>query len=299
MAVTANAAPMSRWARPWRRLRGNALSVGVVIALAGVVGIAVVAEFIAPYGPFEVVGAPVQRPSRAHWLGTDEIGRDVLSRLVIGTRITLVAGLVATLIALAIGVPMGLVSGYYGRGLDTVMMRITDGLLAFPPIILAMATVAVLGPNLTNTMIAIGVVQIPRFSRLVRAVTLATKQLEYVQAARALGGDDFHIIRRVIFPNVASMVFVQFSLAFATAVLTEAGLSFLGLGAQPPSPSWGLMLDLGRKLLSKNPFYALSAGAAVFLIVLVFTLLGDTLRDFFDPFQTTRRGPVPAQGVSS
>lgn len=299
MAAAVHEASGSRWARPWKSLRGNALSVAVIIALVGIIGIALVAELIVPYGPFEVVGTPLQRPSRAHWLGTDEIGRDVLSRLVIGTRITLVAGLVATLIALTVGVPMGLVSGYYGRGLDTAMMRITDGLLAFPPIILAMATVAILGPNLTNTMIAIGIVQIPRFSRLVRAVTLATKQLEYVQAARALGGDDLHIIRRAIFPNVASMVFVQFSLAFATAVLTEAGLSFLGLGSQPPSPSWGLMLDLGRKVLSKNPFYALSAGAAVFFIVLVFTLLGDTLRDFFDPFQTTRGKLTPAERSST
>ena len=289
---------VSRWARSLSRLRRNVLSLGVIFALAGVLGLAVAAEFVVPYGPFAVVAAPVQRPSPAHWLGTDEIGRDVLSRLVVGTRITLLAGLVATLIAVVIGVPMGLVSGYYGRGLDAAMMRITDGLLAFPPIILAMAMVAVLGASLTNTMIAIGIVQIPRFSRLVRAVTLATKPLEYVQAARALGGDDFHIIRRAIFPNVASMVFVQFSLAFATAVLTEAGLSFLGLGAQPPSPSWGLMLDLGRKLLSKNPFYALSAGAAVFLVVLVFTLLGDTLRDLLDPFQATRPGSAPALGSS-
>ena len=289
---------MAVWARSLSRLRRNVLSLGVIFALAGLLGLAVAAERVAPYGPFVVVAAPVQRPSPAHWLGTDEIGRDVLSRLVVGTRITLLAGLVATLIAVVIGVPMGLVSGYYGRGLDAAMMRITDGLLAFPPIILAMAMVAVLGASLTNTMIAIGIVQIPRFSRLVRAVTLATKPLEYVQAARALGGNDFHIIRRAIFPNVASMVFVQFSLAFATAVLTEAGLSFLGLGAQPPSPSWGLMLDLGRKLLSKNPFYALSAGAAVFLVVLVFTLLGDTLRDLLDPFQTTRPGSAPALSSS-
>ena len=281
---------ISRWAIPLGRLRRNALSVAVVAALAGVVGLAGAADYIAPYRPLAVVAPPVQRPSRAHWLGTDEIGRDVLSRLLVGTRITLVAGLVATMIAVAVGVPMGLVSGYYGRGLDAAMMRITDGLLAFPPIILAMAMVAVLGASLTNTMIAIGIVQVPRFSRLVRAVTLATKQLDYVQAARAIGAGDSHILRRVIFPNVASMVAVQFSLAFATAVLTEAGLSFLGLGAQPPSPAWGLMLDLGRKLLSKNPYYALSAGTAVFLVVLLFTLLGDTLRDLLDPFQTTRPG---------
>jgi peptide/nickel transport system permease protein len=271
---------------------------GTIAALAGVVAIALAAEFVAPYDAFAVVAPPVQPPSLAHWLGTDEIGRDVFSRLVVGTRITLLAGAVATSIALAIGVPMGLVSGYYGRGLDAVMMRITDGLLAFPPIILAMAMVAVLGASLTNTMIAIGVVQTPRFSRLVRGVTMASKQLDYVQAARALGADDLHIIRRTILPNVASIVSVQFSLAFAAAVLTEAGLSFLGLGAQPPSPSWGLMLDLGRKLLSKNPFYALSAGAAVFLVVLVFTLLGDTLRDFLDPFQPPRRRPTPSKGLS-
>jgi peptide/nickel transport system permease protein len=281
---------MSRWARPLGRLRRNVLSLAVVAALAGVVGVAGAADYLVPYRPLAVVAAPVQRPSRAHWLGTDEIGRDVLSRLLVGTRITLVAGLVATMIAVAVGVPMGLVSGYYGRGLDAAMMRITDGLLAFPPIILAMAMVAVLGASLTNTMIAIGIVQVPRFSRLVRAVTLATKQLDYVQAARAIGAGDTHILRRVIFPNVASMVAVQFSLAFATAVLTEAGLSFLGLGAQPPSPAWGLMLDLGRKLLSKNPYYALSAGAAVFLVVLLFTLLGDTLRDLLDPRLTTRPG---------
>jgi peptide/nickel transport system permease protein len=297
--LAAPAAPMSRWTRPWRRLRGNPLSLAVVGALAVVTAVALAAELVAPYGPLAVVGPPFQRPSSHHWLGTDEIGRDVLSRLVAGTRITLVAGLVATSIAMVIGVPMGLVSGYYGRGLDTAMMRITDGLLAFPPIILAMAMVAVLGASLTNTMIAIGIVQVPRFSRLVRALTVAGKQREYVHAARALGAADLHIMRRAIFPNVASMVTVQFSLAFATAVLTEAGLSFLGLGVQPPSPSWGLMLDLGRKVLSQNPFYALSAGAAVFLIVLIFTLLGDTLRDILDPAHGTRRGPAPALGASA
>jgi ABC-type dipeptide/oligopeptide/nickel transport system permease subunit len=298
-AVAVPAAPPSRWARPWRRLRGNPLSVAVVAALAVVVAIALVADLIAPYAYLAVVGPPFQRPSARHWLGTDEIGRDVLSRLVVGTRITLAAGLVATAIAMIIGVPMGLVSGYYGRGLDAAMMRITDGLLAFPPIILAMAMVAVLGASLTNTMIAIGIVQVPRFSRLVRALTVAARQREFVEAARALGAADVHIMRRAILPNVASLVTVQFSLAFATAVLTEAGLSFLGLGVQPPSPSWGLMLDLGRKVLSQNPFYALSAGGAVFLIVLLFTLLGDTLRDILDPAHGTRRGPAPALAASA
>ncbi len=295
-AVAVPAVSPSRWARPWRRLRGNPLSVGVVAVLAALVAIALAAELIVPYRPLAVVAPPFRRPSSQHWLGTDEIGRDVLSRLVVGTRITLAAGLVATSIAMTIGVAMGLVSGYYGRGLDAAMMRITDGLLAFPPLILAMAMVAVLGASLANTMVAIGIVQVPRFSRLVRALTVAARQREFVQAARALGAGDIHIMRRAILPNVASMVTVQFSLAFATAVLTEAGLSFLGLGVQPPIPSWGLMLDLGRKVLSQNPFYALSAGGAIFLVVLLFTLLGDTLRDILDPAHGMRRGPGGASG---
>lgn len=182
-----------------------------------------------------------------------------------------------------VGVPMGIISGYFGGKTDTIMMRTTDGLLAFPPIILAMATVAALGPNLRNTIIAIGVVQIPRFARLIRGQTLVLREAEFVVAARAIGGSHRYIMSTALLSNLMSLIFVQFTLTFATAVLTEAALSFLGLGAQPPHPSWGGMLDTGKTLLALNPWIAVGAGSAIFLTVLVFTLLGDTLNDMLKP----------------
>ena len=269
--------------RRWRKLFSNKLHVFTVSLFLGLILVAIFADFIAPYGAVEVVGLPIQEPSWDFWLGTDEIGRDVYSRIIFGSRISLYVGFGATAISVIIGVPMGIISGYFGGKTDTIMMRVTDGLLAFPPIILAMATVAALGPNLRNTIIAIGVVQIPRFARLIRGQTLVLREAEFVVAARAIGGSHRYIMSTALLSNLMSLIFVQFTLTFATAVLTEAALSFLGLGAQPPHPSWGGMLDTGKTLLALNPWIAVGAGSAIFLTVLVFTLLGDTLNDLLRP----------------
>ncbi len=269
--------------RRWRKLFSNKLHVLTVSLFVSLILVAIFADLIAPHGAIEVVGLPIQTPSWDFWLGTDEIGRDVYSRIIYGSRISLYVGFGATAIAVVFGVPMGIISGYFGSSTDTVMMRVTDGMLAFPPIILAMAMVAALGPNLRNTIIAIGVVQIPRFARLIRGQTLALREAEFVVAARSIGGSHGYIMSNAVLSNLVSLILVQFTLTFATAVLTEAALSFLGLGAQPPQPSWGGMLDTGKTLLALNPWIAVGAGSAIFLTVLVFTLLGDTVNDLLKP----------------
>lgn len=244
---------------------------------------AVFADFITPYGPTEIVFRPLQDPSAAHWFGTDEIGRDVFTRIIYGGRSSIRIGLGAAVFALVVGVPWGLVSGYFGGITDTISMRVTDGMLAFPGIILAMATVGVLGPSTTNVLIAIGIIQIPRFSRLVRAETLALREREFVLAAIASGASDFYVLRKSILPNVTSTLIVQFTLSFALAVLTEAGLSFIGLGVQPPAPTWGGMLNTAKNFMTQQSVYATVVGSAIFLLVLSLSLVGDGLRDVLDP----------------
>lgn len=244
---------------------------------------AVFADFLTPYGATEIASRPLQGPSGAHWFGTDEIGRDVFTRVIHGGRTSIGIGLGAAVFALIIGVPWGLVSGYFGGITDTISMRLTDGMLAFPGIILAMATVAVLGPTVTNVLIAIGIIQIPRFSRLVRAETLAQREREFVAAAIASGASDFYVLRKSILPNVMSTLIVQFTLSFALAVLTEAGLSFIGLGVQPPSPTWGGMLNTAKNFMAQQSLYAMVVGSAIFLLVLSLSLIGDGLRDVLDP----------------
>lgn len=244
---------------------------------------AVFADFITPYGPTEIVFRPLQNPSGAHWFGTDEIGRDVFTRVIHGARLSIGIGLGAAVFALVVGVPWGLVSGYFGGITDTISMRVTDGMLAFPGIILAMATVAVLGPSATNVMIAIAIIQVPRFSRLVRAETLALREREFVSAAIASGASDFYVLRKSILPNVTSTLIVQFTLSFALAVLTEAGLSFIGLGVQPPTPTWGGMLNTAKNFMTQQSIYATMVGSAIFLLVLSLSLIGDGLRDVLDP----------------
>lgn len=244
---------------------------------------AVFADFISSFGPTEIASIPLQGPSTEHWFGTDEIGRDVFTRVIHGGRTSIGIGLGAALLALVIGVPWGLVSGYFGGLTDTISMRITDGMLAFPGIILAMATVSVLGPSVVNVLIAIGIIQIPRFSRLVRAETLAQREREFVSAAIASGATDLYVLRKSILPNVTSTLIVQFTLSFALAVLTEAGLSFIGLGVQPPTPTWGGMLNTAKNFMAQQSFYPAVIGSVIFLLVLSLSLIGDGLRDVLDP----------------
>ena len=225
----------------------------------------------------------LEAPSPGNWMGTDEFGRDVLSRVLYGARVSLRVGLVAVAISLLFGGFIGLVSGFYGGSLDLLVMRLMDVVLAFPAILLAIAVVAVLGPSLNNAMIAVGITGIPVYARLVRGVVLQVKSLEYVTAARALGAGDARILAKAVLPNCVAAILVQTSLGLATAVLDAAGLSFLGLGAQPPTPEWGAMLSQGRELILDAPWALTAPGVAILLSVLGFNLLGDGLRDALDP----------------
>ncbi|WP_297861138.1 ABC transporter permease [Meiothermus sp.] len=270
--------------RTLRALLANRLAiVGMVILLLLVLG-ASFAPILVPYSPTATdFGALQQGPSAKHWFGTDQLGRDILSRVFYGARVSLAAGLISVLIALVLGGLIGLVAGFYGGWIDDVLMRLTDAMLAFPFLVLAIALAAVLGPSLQNTMLAIGVVTTPVFARLIRGQVMAERPREYVQAAVALGGGDGRIIARHLLPNILGPLIVQVSLSTATAVLAEATLSFLGLGVQPPTPSWGSMLNDARGYLNQAPHMALFPGLAIFLAVLAFNLIGDGLRDAFDP----------------
>tara|TARA_R110002049_G_scaffold203654_1_gene374232 strand:- start:30088 stop:30987 length:900 start_codon:yes stop_codon:yes gene_type:complete len=228
-------------------------------------------------------GAVRKAPSGAHWLGTDELGRDVLSRLVWGAQASLLAGVVSVAIALGLGVPLGIIAGYFGGWTDAIISRCTEALLAAPFLILAIALAAFLGPSLTNAMIAIGISATPVFIRLTRGQVLSIAAEDYVESAHAIGLSTPRILRRYIFPNVLPPVLVQATLTVATAIIAEASLSFLGLGQQPPSPSWGSMLNTAKNFLNQAPWMALWPGVAIFLVVLGFNLLGDGLRDALDP----------------
>ena len=271
--------------RRFLRDRVTVLGVALFAALLIVTGFA---PAIAPFPYDRFAGPPLQPPGGKFLLGTDEVGRDLFSRILFAGRISLGVGLGATLVAVAIGLPLGLVSGYFGGRFDSTIMRTMDGLLAFPALLLALAAVAVLGPSVRNIIIAIGIVSVPIFARLVRASVLVFKQHDFVEAARAMGASDARVIALTILPNCLPPLTVQFTLTFATAVLTEAGLSFLGLGVRPPAPSWGMMLNTGRNVMSLAPLYPVAAGAAVFITVLSLNLIGDGLRDALDPHQFTR-----------
>jgi peptide/nickel transport system permease protein len=228
-------------------------------------------------------GAVRKAPSALHWLGTDEIGRDLLSRMVWGARASLMAGVVSVLIAVAIGVPFGLIAGYFGGWTDQVISRVTEAFLAMPFLITAIALAAFLGPSLMNAMIAIGLSAMPVFIRLTRGQVLSVKTEDYVEGARSIGLRHSSIILRYILPNVFAPILVQATLTIATAIIAEASLSFLGLGQQPPAPSWGSMLNVAKNYLSQAPWMALWPGIAIFLVVIGFNLLGDGLRDALDP----------------
>jgi peptide/nickel transport system permease protein len=269
---------------PLRRLLQRpsaAIALAVIVAF---VGIAIFAPWISPYDPVATDFAAVRKaPSAAHWLGTDEIGRDVLSRVIFGSRASLLAGVVSVLISLAIGVPTGLLAGYAGGITDMLISRMTDALLACPFLILAIALAAFLGPSLENAMIAIGISATPAFIRLARGTTLAVKAEEYILAARAIGNPPWRVALRHVLPNIVPPLLVQATLAIAAAVIAEASLSFLGLGQQPPEPSWGSMLNTAKNYIDNAPWMALWPGLSIFLLVLSFNLVGDGLRDALDP----------------
>ena len=247
-------------------------------------GLALLAPLIAPYDPTAQSWANVRKaPSLAHWFGTDEVGRDVLSRLLYGARASLVAGGISIAIALSIGAPLGMVAGYLGGFVDALLSRLTDAMLAIPFLILAIALAAFLGPSLGNAMIAIGVSTAPIFVRLTRAQVMTVKVEDYVEGARAVGNPRWRIAVVYILPNIVPALLVQATLSIAAAIIAEASLSFLGLGQQPPAPSWGSMLNSAQRFLASAPWLAIWPGIAIFLTVLSFNLVGDGLRDALDP----------------
>lgn len=272
------------WIEAGRRLLKSKIGLAGLVMIGALLLVAIFAPYIAPYEPNEQnILFRYQAPSAKHWLGTDEMGRDILSRIIYGSRISLQVGLISISLALLVGVILGLMAGYYGGFIDMLVMRLMDIMLAFPAILLAIAIVAILGPQLQNAMIAIAIINIPRFARVIRSSTLSIKESEYIKAARALGAKDIRIITRHLFPNALAPLIVQTTLSIATAILEAAALSFLGLGAQPPSPEWGAMLTDARSALQKAPWVATFPGLAIIFGVLGFNLLGDGLRDALDP----------------
>jgi peptide/nickel transport system permease protein len=280
------AAPAGPWQRAFRRLRQRrgAMLGGLVVLLF--VAMALLAPWIAPHDPIATSwGAIRKAPSAAHWFGTDEIGRDVLSRVVWGSRASLLAGVVSVSISLLLGIPIGLAAGFLGGWVDALISRITDAFLACPFLILAIALAAFLGPSLQNAMIAIGISATPIFVRLTRAQVINILVEDYIEAARAVGNPPWRIALRHVLPNITAPVMVQATLAIASAVIAEASLSFLGLGQQPPAPSWGSMLNTAKNYVDNAPWMAIWPGLAIFALVLSFNLLGDGLRDALDPRQ--------------
>jgi peptide/nickel transport system permease protein len=283
------------WLRRARRTASRLISrnmlgfVGMLICLI-FVGSALLAPVLAPYDPFEQdYEAMLQGPSPAHALGTDDLGRDTLSRILYGAQVSLQVGLVAVGIAILLGVALGLSAGYWGGWVDNLIMRVMDALYAFPTLVLAIAIVSVLGTNLFNAMLAIGIAAAPRFARLVRGQVLSLREREFVTAARGLGATDSRILLRHILPNTLGIIIVQAALNIAFAILTEASLSFLGLGVQPPTPSWGTMLRFGYGFLEQSPWVAFTTGAAITMTIQGFGMLGDGLRDMLDPTLSRRQ----------
>jgi peptide/nickel transport system permease protein len=272
--------------RALRRLfRRKGAVVGLVV-IASFIALAVLAPWIAPYDPVATSWSLVRKPPSAlNWFGTDDLWRDILSRVIYGARASLVAGAISVGIALLIGVPFGLLSGFRGGFIDALISRITDAMLACPFLILAIALAAFLGPSLGNAMIAIGISTTPIFVRLTRGQTMSVKVEDYIEAARAVGNPRWRIALFHILPNIMPALLVQATLSIAAAIIAEAALSFLGLGQQPPAPSWGSMLNAAQRFLTNAPWMALWPGLAIFLVVLSFNLVGDGLRDALDPHQ--------------
>jgi peptide/nickel transport system permease protein len=275
---------VSTGAAMWKRFRRNRLAL-VGLLIVGVLALAAAAApVLAPADPArQVLEDKRTLPGGKYWLGADEFGRDIASRLIYGSRVALAVGVVSVLIALALGTLLGTVAGYLGGPVDETIMRALDVLLAFPYLLLAIAIVSALGPGLANTILAVGIWATPGFARVVRGSVLSVKEQEYVAAARAIGAGTARIVARHVLPNCISILIVYSALYMASAILLEAALSFLGLGVQPPTPSWGLMVSTGRDALVIAPHIATFPGLAIAFAVLGFNLLGDGLRDALDP----------------
>lgn len=286
--TTVVVAPTEKMRKPlaefWRRFKKQKVAVIALLFIITLVLVAIFAPFVAPYDPTTPdYNAVLQGPSVAHWAGTDTYGRDIFSRIIWGARISLSVGFLSVTLGALAGVSLGIISGYYGRWIDSAVMRLCDLLLAFPGILLAIAVIAILGPGITNVIYAVAIFSIPVFARLARGTTLQLKRTVYVDASRAIGVKDRVIMLRHILPGTLPNVIVYFSMRIGTSILTAASLSFIGLGAQPPSPEWGAMLADGRTYMGVADHLTLFPGIAIFVTVLGFNLFGDGLRDALDP----------------
>ncbi|MDO5647663.1 ABC transporter permease [Paracoccus sp. (in: a-proteobacteria)] len=285
--ATVNTAPdiaPRRKNRAWAKFKKNRGAMVGAVFVAFFVLVALIAPLLPVPDPAATDWGKIRlTPNSEHWFGTDEIGRDILSRMVWGARASLMAGVISVMIAVCVGVPLGLVAGYFGGWTDQIIARMTDALLAMPFLIMAIALAAFLGPSLTNAMIAIGLSAVPVFIRLTRGQVLSVKTEDYVEGARAIGLGHLPIMVRYILPNVFPPIIVQATLTIAAAIIAEASLSFLGLGQQPPAPSWGSMLATAKNFLTQAPHMAIWPGAAIFMVVMGFNLMGDGLRDALDP----------------
>jgi ABC-type dipeptide/oligopeptide/nickel transport system permease subunit len=282
-SIPASAIADRRW-EVLRRAAGARLAPLGAVVLAVTVVVALAAPVVAPHDPLrQDLGNALARPGRAHWLGTDNVGRDILSRVIWGTRVSLAAGFISVALAALSGSLLGIVAGYAGGRVEGLVMRLMDAVLSFPPLVLALALGAVLGAGLGGVLVALGVVYTPTFARLMRGQVLAVKARDYVEAARALGAPAWRVAWQHMLPNAATPIVVQASLSVAFAILAEASLSFLGLGIQPPEASWGSMINAGRGYLQQAPWIVFAPGAALFVTVVGLNFLGDAVRDALDP----------------
>ena len=273
--------------RIWKKLKRNPSAIAGAVIVLFFALLAIAAPLLPIIDPTATSwGAIRKAPSAAYLMGTDELGRDILSRMIWGARASLMAGTISVAIAILTGVPFGLLAGYFGGWVDLVISRITEAFLALPFLVMAIALAAFLGPSLTNAMIAIGLSAMPKFIRLTRGQVIAVKTEDYIEGARSIGLNHLEIMLRYILPNIVAPLIVQATLTVATAIIAEASLSFLGLGQQPPAPSWGSMLNVAKNFLSQAPWMAMFPGIAIFLVVIGFNLLGDGLRDALDPRET-------------
>jgi ABC-type dipeptide/oligopeptide/nickel transport system permease subunit len=274
----------SLWHDTWRRLSQNRAAVVGLIMVTIFLLVAIFAPLLAPYDPAEInLAAILQPPSSQYWLGTDYYGRDLLSRIIYGSRISISVGVIVQLVSISIGTLMGSLAGYYGGKVDMIIMRLVDIVMSFPSLLLTIAIMVALGPGLYNVFLALGAVWWTKTARIMRSEFIRHRKKEYVEAARALGNNDFVIMYKHILPNCLAPLIITFTMGVASAIMAEASLSFLGLGAQEPTPSWGSIINNGLQYLRTKPWYSLFPGLAIAYTVLGFNLFGDGLRDALDP----------------